>query len=107
MPNGHDKNLRRLLMACAAYRRRYGQWPTHARLGPLVLSDLARLLDPDSFERLALHMELRTTTGHPLSVGGAPGYVEYGTRDFPEDLGPELEQAEKWLNVEAGEDDAG
>ena len=105
MPNGHDKNLRRLLMACAVYRRRYRQWPTHARLSAGVLGDLARLLDEESFERLALHMELRTTTGHPLSVGGPPGYVEYGTRGFPDDLEPELDQAQKWSNVRAGRPD--
>lgn len=62
-------------MACAAYRRRYQQWPTHARLSAQVFGDFARLLDEESLERLALHMELRTTTGWPISVGGAPGFV--------------------------------
>ena len=98
MPNGHDKNYR-LLMACAAYRVRFGQWPTHARFAPAVLQNLAALFDAESFERLALHLELRTSPDEGVAVGGAPGHIRYATGDFVEPPLAVVNQAEKWLNI--------
>ena len=60
MPNGADKNLRRLLMACTVYQQKYGEWPSQARMSPVILHDLARLLDQENFERLAAHLQMRT-----------------------------------------------
>jgi hypothetical protein len=100
MPNGHDKNYRRLLGACAAFRHRFGEWPTHARFEPGYLADLVSVLDDELFERLALHMELRTTFACPISVGGARGYVEYGGQGYDEEgATAHLDQAEKWLHL--------
>ena len=60
MPNGIDKNLHRLLMACALYRQRYDEWLAQARLHPLILHDLANVLDADQFAKLAAHVQIRT-----------------------------------------------
>jgi hypothetical protein len=98
VPNGVDKNFRRLLMACAAYRQEHGEWPAQARLHPALMQDLARLFDGDDFARLAARLELRTRERVGLSVGGR-GVVEYGEVDhdrFDDEL---LVRAETWLGV--------
>jgi hypothetical protein len=78
MPNGADKNLRRVLIACSAFRERYGEWPSQARMHPLMLWDLAQVLDGDEFVKLATHLQLRTKDRMGLTVGGARGVVDYG-----------------------------
>jgi hypothetical protein len=35
MPNGVDKNLVRLAIACAAFRAKHGEWPTEARVAAI------------------------------------------------------------------------
>jgi hypothetical protein len=45
MPNGVDKNLVRLTIACASFRARHGEGPTEARVAPIVLWDYGQLLD--------------------------------------------------------------
>jgi hypothetical protein len=100
MPNGVEKNFSRLLMACAIYRQKYNEWPSQARLHPVILHDLAQLFDSQNFERLAAHLDLRTRDRMGLSVGGR-GVVEYGERDADPAL---VEFAEKWLCVELRRD---
>jgi hypothetical protein len=99
VPNGVDKNLQRLNMTCAAYRGRYGDWPSQARLHPLILHDLANLLDEENFSRLATLMELRTRDRMGLSVGGR-GVVdvdEAQAAPLDEEL---LALTQSWLAVE-------
>jgi hypothetical protein len=100
MPNGVDKNLYRLRSACASYRAKYHEWPSQARLQPLLLWDIAQVLDAENFDRLAAHLELRTRDAPGLSVGGR-GVVEYGGDDVDGEL---LDLAEKWLGVEVRRD---
>jgi len=40
MPNGIDKNLNRLVIACPAFRADHGAWPTEARVAPVVMWEL-------------------------------------------------------------------
>jgi hypothetical protein len=102
MPNGHDKNFQRLLMACAAYWQKYGEWPSQARMHPVVLHNLADLLDHENFERLASHLELRTCEEMAISVGGR-GVVDY--KDVSHGtLGDGPRQAKRWLGVEVRPD---
>jgi hypothetical protein len=96
MPNGSSKNISRLLMTCASYRARFGEWPTQARFVPIILHDLANVLDTQSFERLAAHLELRTQTQGSISVGGK-GVVKYEEREPDPQL---VELAHKWLPLE-------
>lgn len=102
MPNGVDKNLRRLQFACASYRRRYGVWPSQARMEPIILHDIANLLDGQSFSRLAAHLELRTKDHHGLSVGGPAGVLVYEGPD--EAAEEELELTLRWMNIDVGRD---
>jgi hypothetical protein len=98
MPNGVDKNFRRLLMACAVYHQEYGAWPTQARLHAFILRDLAGIFDAENFERLAEHTELRTRPTIGISVGGR-GVVDYATVEHGRIDGRTLTEAERWLGV--------
>jgi hypothetical protein len=101
MPNGHDKNYRRLIACCGAYRRRFGEWPREAWMEPILLQDLARLFDHE-----ASRLVLRTKDAGGLSVGGARGVQIYDGSDW-EQAGQEIvELTERWLGVEPrpGED---
>jgi predicted component of type VI protein secretion system len=99
MPNGVDKNFRRLLMACAVYHQEYGEWPTQARLHAVILRDLAQLFDHENFERLAAHMELRTRPTVGISVGGR-GVVDYADVGHGRTGGATVGDAERWLGVQ-------
>lgn len=98
MPNGVDKNLVRLAIACAAFRERYGEWPTEARVAPIVLWDYGQLLDPENFARLCARLRLRTTKRSHVSVGSATGHVVYeAVSDHP---APErTQEAWRWLGI--------
>ena len=98
MPNGVDKNLVRLAIASAEYRRRHGEWPTEARVAPLVLWEYGYLLDLPNFERLCSRLRLRTTDGAHLAVGGEKGHLVYEKLDESptNDL---VEEAWDWLGV--------
>jgi hypothetical protein len=98
VPNGVDRNFRRLLMACAVHRQKYGEWPTQARLHARLVQDLANLFDADDFARLAANLELRTRDRVGLSVGGR-GVVEYAEVDHDRLDNQVLVEAEAWLGV--------
>lgn len=100
MPNGHDKNFRRLVAVCAAYRKRFGEWPAEAWMEPGLLWDLGRLFDLDSFQALSARLTLKTKDGTGLSVGGARGVQVYDGKDW-ELAGEEtVALAERWLGVQ-------
>ena len=98
MPSDAADNLRRLLITCASYRRRYDEWPSEARLHPVVLWDIASLLDHDEFAELATRLELRTQHGMGISVAGH-GEVSSEDIEYPVD-DDALRLTEKWLDVE-------
>jgi hypothetical protein len=103
MPNGVDKNFWRLLAACAVYRQRYEQWPTQARLHPMLLWDLAQIFDGDQFGKLATHLQLRTRDKMGLSVGGL-GTIDYSDVDHGRLDQDALRLAEEWLDVQLRRD---
>jgi len=78
MPNGVSKNLVRLTIACAAFRLKYGDWPTEARVAPIVLWDYGHLLDSENFERLCAKLRLRTTKHAHIAVGTSKAHLVYG-----------------------------
>ena len=101
MPNGVDANYRRLLMACASYREKFGEWPTYARIDFAFLQDLASLFDAANFKRLAERLELRIQTEGILAVGGPYGEVRYDGPDFSHSsFSPAtVDEADRWLDV--------
>ncbi len=103
MPNGVDKNYRRLLMACAVHRQKFGEWPSQARMNALVLQDLAHLFDSDNFGRLAAHLQLRTADHRDITVGGR-GVVKYSEVDHSRIDSDVLELTERWLGLEVRRD---
>ena len=98
MPNGVDKNLRRLIMACAAYRARFDEWPVEARMAPIMIQDLAHLLDEENFTLLATRIRLRTKDSG-LSVGGGRGVHVYGELELDQKANDLVPVAERWLGV--------
>jgi len=103
VPNGVDKNLVRLAVASAAYRRRFGEWPSEAQLDPIVLQDLAYILGTETFEALAARLTLKTSASTLVSVGGRHGYVRY--EDLAEDdAGDYDDEAHQWLGANVRSD---
>ena len=74
--------------------------PTHARIHAAILRDLAHNLTEDSWTRLASLMELRTRRDLGLSVGGAPGAMDYA--DLKTEMLPDgvLDKARAWLRLQ-------
>jgi hypothetical protein len=98
MPNGVDKNLVRLAIACASFRERHGEWPTEARLAPIVLWDYGQLLDADNFELLCSRLHIRVTRHAHIAVGTANAHIVYETMEHSAE--PRLvEEAWAWLSV--------
>jgi hypothetical protein len=97
-----DKNLVRLAVACAVYRRRFREWP-EARLAPMILWDVAQILDSENFNSLAARLRLRTSEQAQISVGDSHGHVKYDEVDHAE-AEPLIDQARAWLGFEVRRD---
>lgn len=85
-------------MTCAAYRGKFGEWPSQVRLFPLAAYEIAQVLTPEDFEKLAIAMEIRITLDQDITAGGR-GVIHYGEHDeslYDEEL---LRTTEKWLGV--------
>lgn len=98
VPNGVDKNLIRLAIACAAFRARYGEWPQEARLAPVAIWDFGNLLDSENFERLCERLRIRSTNHAHLAVGNAKHHVVYGDSG-PHPSPDQIDEALAWLDV--------
>jgi hypothetical protein len=59
-----------LLALCAAYRDRYGEWPTQVRLDARRLKRLCSELDESGVTKLAAHVRLGTRDSAGMSAGG-------------------------------------
>ena len=104
MPNGDDKNLVRLAICIAAYRKRFGTWPTHARFEAGYLWSIAHIVGPFGFERLADLMELRTERRRDgeggISVGGREGVQRYELVNHDRVSEDSLREARDWLRLD-------
>jgi hypothetical protein len=97
VPNGADKNYRRLIMACAAFRSLHGVWPSEARLAPVTLWECGQMLDLENFELLCSKLRLRTTKHAQIAVGNASAHLVYEKISNPSyEL---LAEAEEWLGA--------
>ena len=73
---------------------------------PLLLWDLTRLFDTESFQTLGTRLTLKTKDSGNLSVGGARGVQVYDGSDW-EQAGEEMVAlTERWLGVEPLRDDS-
>ena len=103
MPNGDDRNVVRLTLACALYRERYGVWPTHTRIDPGVLWNIAHVIRSDGFERLCARLQVCSAAGEwgpYISMEGSEGSVLYGEGELESRESQEL--AREWLGIEGG-----
>jgi hypothetical protein len=103
MPNGHDRTFVLLTLVCAAYRRRFGAWPTSAHLEPYLHYSLVLLFDADTFAALAHRIKLATHAEeqHAFFVAGEQGIVR--SRDVSSEelwTGGYFDEARAWLGVE-------
>src|SRR4051812_24155254 len=65
-----DDPFAELVALCAAYRDRYGEWPTQVRLDAARLRKLCSRLDEMGLISLAAHVRLGTRDSAGLSAGG-------------------------------------
>lgn len=101
MPNGASKNLVRLSITAAAYHKRYGEWPAELRAEPIIIWDLAQILDLDQFQLLATRLRLFTSAETTrFSVGGSQGVVWYDEVDHDSVTPDDVAAARRWLGVE-------
>jgi hypothetical protein len=99
MPNGVDKNLVRLAIACASFRQQHDAWPTQARVAPIVMWEYGQLLDAENFERLCSRLRFRVTSHAHIAVGTSKAHLVYETTEH--DVGPRLiDDAWNWLSVQ-------
>jgi len=102
MVNGADRNLARLQACIGAYHTKFKARPTYAILDPLVLWDLAQLLDAPAFERLGKQIELRAQPEQFLigiAVGGSHGIQRYEDVDLERTPDGEYEEVVQWLGI--------
>ena len=102
MVNGVDRNFARLQACIGAYHTKFKVWPTYAVLDPLVLWDLARLLDAPAFEQLGGKIELRARPeafSIGIAVGGPRGVQCYEDVDLERVPDGEPEKVAQWLGI--------
>lgn len=58
MPNGHDRNLTRLIITLASFKAIHGHWPERVRLEQGYIDEFHRMLVDDGFRRLTAKVEL-------------------------------------------------
>jgi hypothetical protein len=99
VPNGTEGSLRRLEIACAAFRQRHGTWPSQARLGPHIVYDVTHILDIANWNRVCSLITIRTTQRANFAVGDGSSHLVYEKlREHPS---PEaIQAASEWLGLE-------
>jgi hypothetical protein len=106
MPNGYDRAYIELTIACAAYRERFGTWPTSAFLDPMTLKNLADLFDYPGFHELAQRLRLNTDLEEVAfyALGEAGSLHRREVKNVKElVLGGYIEDARSWLGVKPRE----
>ena len=58
MPNGHDRNLTRLMIALESFKAIHGHWPERVRLEQGYIDEFQTMLVDDGFRRLTAKVEL-------------------------------------------------
>jgi hypothetical protein len=88
MPNGHDRNLVRLLLTVEGFRARYQRWPQRIRFRQGYIDNLQHILTEEGFLNLTSKLKLVAddvdgifaeddlggvfSYGQPLSTDGEP-----------------------------------
>ena len=94
MPNGHDKNHRRLVMMVASHFARFGEWPHRLVLDPIVLVDLVYLYGDPQFLQLTRRVEILTMQDGGLAAESVSGRTAYGDSTGTD---RDREAAEGWI----------
>ena len=58
MPNGHGRNLSRLMMALEGFRALHGHWPVRVRLAQGYIDDVQNLLTDQGYQQLIRKLSL-------------------------------------------------
>jgi hypothetical protein len=96
--SGSVASFPRVLTACAAYRGRFGRWPTEMRVHPLDLRDLARLSSERWYQvahRVVLTSDWTVVSGP--AVRGAEGEVRCDDGIVDDDRRVADADVEEWL----------
>lgn len=100
MPNGEDRNVVRLTVACAQYRDRFDEWPAQIAIDPGVLWNIAMVLGSERFSRVCQRVDLCSTAGEwapYICVEGSAGRLVYGEEEGPSR--DSQDRAAEWLGV--------
>ena len=97
MPNGHDRNLVRLLLAVEGFRARYRRWPQRIRFREGYIDELQKLLTEEGFRNLTSKLELVADDVDGIfaedDLGGLFSYGQALSSDGKSDL-----PAREWLS---------
>jgi hypothetical protein len=83
------------------YYERHQAWPSRATLHPIMLWDLARLLDLEDFQALTSRMAIATSAEMGLIVAGDGGELDYGRHEHNVER-LSIQQAIDWLGLRYG-----
>lgn len=96
MIRSEGRNVGRLQFVCAAHNLRFGEWPTYARMEPIILWDLMISIGEEQFCTLAGRLKLSTRKKWGLGVGSRRGFTDY---EDSSQAGASADMAEAWLGV--------
>lgn len=91
-----DRNYTRLLIAIESFRLRYGAWPTIARMHPMQIDEIRRLLTPECFARVESRIRILPTEEVAFSVEDDEGRVHDYCYEGAVEGEPDI-RAEEWL----------
>jgi hypothetical protein len=98
MPNGHDKNWRRLCAAIDGFRARYERWPTRVLVHPRCLADIRdRLLTSEDYESVCGKVSLIEDDGPMIAEDDLGNRFSYGNEEMPKER--PTPGASDWLAV--------
>ncbi len=85
MPNGHGRNLARLMMALEGFRTLHGHWPSRVRLEQGYIDDFRGLLTEEGYQQLLNKLELVPDSVRGMRAEDEQGAsFTYGVDDNPE-----------------------
>lgn len=99
MPNGHDRNWRRVELALEGFRQRHGHWPTCVRLSRGYIDEFSsHLFSEEAWSRVCSKLEFVADEDAPIVAEDADGRTySYGAEGGPDQ--PVDEPAEMWLQA--------
>jgi hypothetical protein len=98
MPNGSDKNWRRLCAAIDGFRVKYDRWPTRLLVHPAILANIRdHLLTSEDYAKVCGKVAIVEDDGPMVAEDDLGGRYSYGNEAHP--IGETTLQASVWLGV--------